>query len=240
VPFLEILAYLNFVLMRLNVMLRITYEQSIETLDPADVEIWLSKAINNVVDGPVSAFLLPPTVPGSTNPLLWWTTPNLVSIDFSLLAPGIETMYAMLFKAGIQRTYVAQGMSCPRQTTTGTSSLKMTSIGVTIMYFYTSIQTFIVVMAMMCYIVWFISPYPLGPAIRATHDYIYFVTLLAPTQMTTGLYELGNSESFFIWQELDIFGRIGEAIHTIDQPSGRIVLDNPNLIRPLQNGRKYH
>jgi hypothetical protein len=58
--------------------------------------------------------------------------------------------------------------------------------------------------------------------------------------MTIGLYELGNSESFFIWQELDIFGKIGEAVHTIEHPIGRIVLDKPNLVRPLQNGRKYH
>jgi hypothetical protein len=212
----------------------------LELYDAADVQNWLSSAFKNILDGPVSAFFLPPTVPGSTNPLIWWTTPNLVAIDFSLLAPGIETMYAMLFKAGIQRTYVAQGMQCPRQTKTGTSSMTMTKTGVMILDIFLSVQIIICFISLLAYLVWFFSPYPLGPAIRATHDYIYFVTLLAPTQMTTGLYELGNSESFFIWQELDIFGRIGEAIHTIDQPTGRIVLDKPNLVRPLQNGRKYH
>ena len=149
-------------------------------------------------------------------------------------------MYAMLFKGGIQRTYVPRGDICPKQTKTGTSSLTMTHTGIMCLNINLYIQAIISFFCVCSYGIWFFSPYPLGPAIRVTHDYIYFITLLAPTQMTTGLYELGNTESSFIWQELDIFGRIGEAVHTVGAPTGRIVLDRPKLVRPLENGRRYH
>ncbi|KAI9356213.1 hypothetical protein DFJ73DRAFT_623214 [Zopfochytrium polystomum] len=211
-----------------------------EFIELADMQ-GLGFAFNALVEGPVSYFRLPALVPGSINPLLWWATPNLNNIDRALLDAGVETMYSVLFKAAIQRTYQSNAMQCPRMNVvlSHISTIHMGKEGLIVAMGLLGAQLLVALMAAAAFILWFTSPNPIGPAVRATTEYIYLLTLLAPTQMTVGLGELGNAETYSIWQELDVIVRIGESIHTLDNQVGQLVIDKPSMVRPIQNGRKY-
>lgn len=83
------------------------------------------------------------------------------------------------------------------------------------------------------------SESPIGPAIRATQEVIYFVVLLSTSRIGQGLYEYSNAESFEIWQSLDVTVRIGESVNTIEDELGQIVADKPKYVRNLQFSRRY-
>ncbi|KAI9318880.1 hypothetical protein DFJ73DRAFT_925640 [Zopfochytrium polystomum] len=212
-----------------------------EIVGPADVSNFLAFGFNALVSGPVSYFHLPPLVPGSINPMLWWATPNLNNIDRALLNTGMETMYSVLFKAAIQRTYQSNAMRCPLMNVviSHMSSVRMGREGLIVAMGLLGVQLVVALAAMAAFGLWFLSPHPIGPAVRAATDYIYLLTLLAPTQMSMQLGELGNAETYSIWQELDVVVRIGESIHTLENPIGQLVIDKPSMVRPVKNGRKY-
>lgn len=57
---------------------------------------WVAPSFNNLLstnasNNYVSYNYLPAQVPGEVSTLLWWCTPNLISIDRSMLNSGIET-----------------------------------------------------------------------------------------------------------------------------------------------------
>lgn len=52
-----------------------------------------------------SSHKLPGFYPGTVNPLLWWTTPNLQVVATSLISAGLETSLSMMLRVGIMRTY---------------------------------------------------------------------------------------------------------------------------------------
>ncbi|KAI9342019.1 hypothetical protein BDR26DRAFT_836734 [Obelidium mucronatum] len=208
----------------------------------ADIPTWLFFAMNSILNGPVSSYLTPPTVPGSLSPLLWWTTPNLIGIDRAILESGMETMYAILFKAGIQRTYSAKGTQCPRKNliTSYQSTVSIISSGYMTLVILLVIQMVISICSILAFSVWLFSPTPVGPAVRATQEPIYLITLLqSSNNVGIGLNDLCNAESYSIWQRLDVRCRIGEHISTMEDEIGKIVVDKPSLVRPLQNGKKY-
>ncbi|ORY38823.1 hypothetical protein BCR33DRAFT_720495 [Rhizoclosmatium globosum] len=212
------------------------------TVGQADINTWLSFAMNAITNGPVSSYLTPATVPGSLAPILWWTTPNLIAIDRAIVETGIETMYAILFKAAIQRTYTAKGMQCPRKNLISSyqSTVSLRSSGFVVSSVLLSIQMAIAICSMLVFSVWFLSKSPIGPAVRATQEPIYLITLLASSNnVGLGLNDLCNAETYAIWQRLDVKCRIGESISTLDQETGKIIVDKPSLVRTLENGRKY-
>ncbi|KAJ1549046.1 hypothetical protein HK405_010718 [Cladochytrium tenue] len=212
----------------------------INSVGPANIT-WLKYALTQLVEGPVSAFRLPPQIPGSINPLLFWTTPSLVSTDLSMVEAGLETTYAILFKAAIQRCYSARATQCPRANSQQShrSTVMMRYEGVTCAVILLAAQLAVSLVSVLSYGLWFASESPIGPAVRATRDFVYFLTLFSSSELACALCELGNAESYAIWQELDVVARIGEGIHSLDNLVGQIVIDKPNLVRALQNGRKY-
>ncbi|KAJ3298045.1 hypothetical protein HDU79_000896 [Rhizoclosmatium sp. JEL0117] len=209
---------------------------------PADVKTWLSFAMNAILNGPTSSYLTPPTVPGSVSPLLWWTTPNLIAIDRAAVEAGMETMYSILFKAAIQRTYTPVATQCIRKNTVNShqSTIGMQLTGYYITLGMLSIQMGITIFSIIAFIIWFISPNPIGPAVRATHENIYLMTLLTSSpHLGIGINELCNAETYAIWQRLDVVCRIGESLDTLEEEVGKIIVDKPSLVRPIQNGKKY-
>ncbi|KAJ3071645.1 hypothetical protein HDU98_005004 [Podochytrium sp. JEL0797] len=208
----------------------------------ANVDTWLSFAMNSITNGPVSSYMTPATVPGSLAPLLWWTSPNLIAMDRASVEAGIETMYAILFKAAIQRTYTAEGASCPRKNVIASfqSLVSILPSGYGISVIFLVIQMSISVLSILSFSLWLTSSSPLGPAVRATQEPIYLITLLASSNnVGLGLNDLCNAETYSIWQKLDTKCRIGESAMTLDSDIGKIVVDKPSLVRPLTNGRRY-
>ncbi|KAJ3072652.1 hypothetical protein HDU99_002143 [Rhizoclosmatium hyalinum] len=185
---------------------------------------------------------MPPTVPGSVSPLLWWTTPNLIAIDRAAVEAGMETMYSILFKAAIQRTYTPAAAQCIRKNTVNShqSTIGMQLTGYYITLGMLSIQMGITIFSIIAFIIWFMSPNPIGPAVRATHESIYLMTLLTSSpHLGIGINELCNAETYAIWQRLDVVCRIGESLDTLEEEVGKIIVDKPSLVRPIQNGKKY-
>ncbi|KAJ3243463.1 hypothetical protein HDU78_000413 [Chytriomyces hyalinus] len=213
------------------------------TISSADTETWLSFGMTQLVDGPVSNLLTPPTVPGSLAPILWWTSPNLIGIDRAIVEAGVETMYAILFKAAIQRTYTAMGTSCPRKNSqkSHSSEVIMFTSGYYVTLLILSIQLLISLLSMTAFAFWFMSTTPIGPAVRATQESVYLMTLVsASPSFGGGLYELCNAETYAIWQKLDTRCRIGESVRTLNEEMGKIVVERATLVRPLKNGRGYY
>ncbi|KAI9336381.1 hypothetical protein BDR26DRAFT_897118 [Obelidium mucronatum] len=209
---------------------------------PADVKTWLSFAINSLLGGPVSSYLTPPTVPGSLAPLLWWTTPNLIAIDRAIVEAGLETTYAILFKGAIQRVYTAEGTQCPRKNIIASFESMVTILpsGYSTLVVLLAIQMIVSFLSMLTFGVWLLAPFPIGPAVRATQEPIYLITLLQSScNVGIGLNDLCNAETYAIWQKLDVRCRIGESIATMEEDVGKIVMDKPSLVRKLKNGKKY-
>ncbi|KAJ3110732.1 hypothetical protein HK100_002923 [Physocladia obscura] len=202
---------------------------------------WLAFAMNAILNGPVSSYLTNPTVPGSLSPLLWWTSPNLIAVDRGIVEAGVETMYAILFKAAIQRTYISNAMSCPRKNTLNSfqSLLMIMPSGYFACNFILVVQIVISIAAILCFGFWFSSPSPISPAVRALQEPIYLIALLATsTNIGTGLNDYCNAETYAIWQKLDTKCKIGESITTIDLDTGKIVLEKPSLHNPETKNKK--
>ncbi|KAJ3235508.1 hypothetical protein HDU81_000388 [Chytriomyces hyalinus] len=213
------------------------------TISSADTETWLSFGMTQLVNGPVSNFLTPSTVPGSLPSVLWWTSPDLIALDRAIVEAGVETMYAILFKAAIQRTYTAMGTSCPRKNSqkSHNSEVIMFTSGYYVTLLLLSIQLLVSVLSMTAFSFWFMSTTPIGPAVRATQESVYLMTLVsASPNLGGGLYELCNAETYAIWQKLDARCRIGESVRTLNEEMGKIVVERASLVRPLKNGRGYY
>ncbi|KAI8918906.1 hypothetical protein BC831DRAFT_481833 [Entophlyctis helioformis] len=207
----------------------------------ANIRDWLGASVLAIFDGPISSFELPATVPGVLNPLMWWTSPNLMTINPALLEGGIETSLSILIRGGMQRTYTTHGETCARNIAVpGQSLVTMLQYGTHVSVFILSVQLFMCVVATVAFVPWLMSPYPLGPCIRAVRETVYFTTLVNSSSVCQGFDQLCNAQPHAIWQSLDIVVRIGEPIGTRSEPIGHISMDRPKLMGWLTNGKKYY
>ncbi|KAJ3224580.1 hypothetical protein HDU81_008460 [Chytriomyces hyalinus] len=179
-------------------------------------------------------------VPALASALLYWTTSDLKSIDPALHAPGIETLYAIFLRAGLQRTLPSHGSRCPREIHRDDATLiSINQTGVITVYLIGSIQLALSLLALLLSSVWFISPVPLGPAIRIVTEPIYFIALLSESPFNINLNGTANAQGHVMWQQLDLIARIGESLDTLGEPIGRIRLDRPRMVKNLKNARFY-
>ncbi|KAI8838721.1 hypothetical protein BJ741DRAFT_707156 [Chytriomyces cf. hyalinus JEL632] len=179
-------------------------------------------------------------IPGQSSALLSWSTSDLKSIDPVLLAPGIETLHAIFLRAGFQRTFASHGSRCPREIRREDATIISISwTGVVTIYLIGSIQLALSLLALLLSSVWFLSPVPLGPAIRIVTQPIFFIALLSESPFGVNLQGTANGQSHVMWQQLDLVARIGESLDTLGEPIGRIRLDRPRMVKNLKNGRFY-
>jgi len=207
----------------------------------ADIETWLYAAFLNIFGNEeVIDLELPGTVPGMLNPLFYWTSSELTSISPRLFDAGMETFYTILMRAGIQRSYGANGDKCVRNTVVaGQSVFLLEYYGVAAAYIALVFQLVASLCSVAAFVPWMLSDKPAGPAIRAVKESIYFTTLLADSNFSDHIRGLCNAPSYAIWQGLDVIVRVGEAVDSVDDEVGHITMDKPKLVRPMTNGRKY-
>lgn len=67
----------------------------------------------------------------------------------------------------------------------------------------------------------------------------YFMRLLRSSPLSSAIGECCNSETFEIWQQLDIKIRLGESARTAGDEWGLIQIDKTNKVVYLQNDRRY-
>jgi hypothetical protein len=188
-------------------------------------DTWLAQALLNIHEGQYSATRLPGNVPGALTPLLWWTTPNLLSTDPALLEAGIETYFTILLRAAMQRTYSVKGNTCIRNVfVEGSAIMYMNSYGVIVSLVILSIQLIASVLAAAAFIPWFLQETPIGPGVRLIKENIYFMTVVNSSGYIQGFQELCNAPTHTIWQILDQVVRIGESLSTRADVVGHIIL----------------
>ena len=211
------------------------------TTGTADISTWAFTAMKNVMGGSVSAQVLPNVIPSVLNPLFWWTTPNLIGIDHSLLDAGIETLFAILFRGSVQRTYSAKGYSCTANVATaGLSIVQFQGVGYYVAIIGLCVHLIIAFLAALAFIPWFIIDHPIGPGIRLIRDKTYCMTVLTQSALLYDAGELSNAPTSRIWNLVDVVCRMGESLNTAEDPEfGTMALDTPRSIMPFKNGKNY-
>ncbi|KAI8895887.1 hypothetical protein BC833DRAFT_542016 [Globomyces pollinis-pini] len=211
----------------------------LETLEEADIQ-WLYVAFRNLLGGDVTAAYLPPTFPGTINPLLWWTTPNLATISPTLLEAGLETTYSILARGAMQRSYSTQGNTCTSSVISSTSTvLKIHETGGIIGLWFVLSQLLVTLISFLFFLPWFISDKPMGPAIKLAEDQNYFMIFLGSNPgVVGGVYS--TMDLVDIWSKFDKTVRVGESISTQDDPDcGIIAMDRPKLVVPFSKTKLY-
>ncbi|TPX34476.1 hypothetical protein SmJEL517_g02826 [Synchytrium microbalum] len=209
--------------------------------EPADIN-WVAQAMKAILGGTLTSLNFRPTIPGALSPLLWWTSSDLMSLDANLLEAGMETLFVMFLRAGIQRTYNSHGNSCPlNKGVVDKVRVRMQPQGVDIAIALFAIQLFLLIICIVAFLPWLLSNVPIGPGVRFVREEAYFTTLLTKSpHLTADMVNFGNSPTYSLWQSLDLVARIGEGISTLEAEIGTIVIDRPKHVRALKNGRRFN
>lgn len=204
---------------------------------------WVHKSLMNIMGSNVSTHQLPSIVPGAVNPLLWWSTVNLQEISPPFLAVGIETMFSMLARSGMQRTLRTKQQRCVQNIEDPSLTvLLIKQVGFVCAMIFTFGQLTVNLICWLACIPRFLKRDPIAPAIKVCRDPSYFLLLLNGS-FIGGI--LTEARAFIvlsdeIWGRLDQRVRIGETIATKDDPErGHITMDKPKSVTTLVKGKWY-
>ncbi len=212
-----------------------------EKKDPADIS-WVYRGLLNLFEGRISKVPMFQVAPGSTSPLLWWTTTNLQSVSASILEPGLEATYSILNRAAMQRSLSTEATKCTETIIISTQiKAHMSYFGETFGLIFVGGLLLTNILCVAAAIPWFMSSNPIHPAIRLAGEPTYFsfmvVSHLTPA-ITQGVSYAQNVME--VWPKLDNTIRVGEAIHTKDDPEyGKIAIDKPKMVTNFVIGKQY-
>ncbi|KAJ3238598.1 hypothetical protein HDU81_007518 [Chytriomyces hyalinus] len=179
-------------------------------------------------------------IPGLVNALIYWTTPDLKAVDPTLFPLGIETLHAIILRSGLQRSLSSYGARCVRKIDrTDVTQITFSRPGLAAVYIVAGVQFTISLLALSLASVWLLSASPFGPVLRIVTRPMYFVAVLSDSPFWNVLIGTGNAQKHVLWQQLDVIVRMGEALETVGESIGRIRMERPKLVKPLENGRMY-
>ncbi|KAJ3320458.1 hypothetical protein HDV06_005281 [Boothiomyces sp. JEL0866] len=207
-----------------------------------DIQNWLYPAFISIFEGNPSVLKFPPSIPGAINPVLWWMSPNLQSVDPVFMDAGIETLMAILITSGIQRTYPITGSSCPGYVVIDENTkVWLADYGMTLSYVIIFSQLGLSLVSLIGFLPWLFSKEPIGPGVRFVKSPTYFTVLVASSNSIARSNCFGNAPEHVIWQGTDIILRLGEQAATRADPElGHIVIDRPRMVSYLQHGKWYY
>ncbi|KAJ3194120.1 hypothetical protein HDU82_002566 [Entophlyctis luteolus] len=144
----------------------------------------------------------------------------------SLISAAVEAMYAVLIRAGIRRTFDAQGTRCNRVITrSDQTGVLLNSRGYVAIYFVASLQFVLSAASFGLAVSWYFNKAPLSPAIRAIRNPMYLLALICNSKFATLLEGTANAKKENeIWKKLDVVAKLGEDIETVDDDIGIIKL----------------
>jgi len=210
--------------------------------DAADIS-WLQNAAKVILGGDDSSHALPPHWPGAVNPLLWSMTSNTHDVSPSLLEYGMEHSLSYVLRAGIQRTYGTSGAMCAQDVIDPSSTtLNMTALGYSFALAWVIPQLILNFLALVAFMPWMISSYPILPAYEMSKSPIAFTMMATRSRIvSTKMKSLsGNIEDAYMWPRMDVILRLGESVDTVeDMDLGLIVLDKPKNVAFLTMGKEY-
>ena len=160
-----------------------------------------------------------------------------------LLEPGIEATMALVLRGSIQRSYTSTGNTCTQQVYDPLEvTVRMKGYGYTLALLWVIIQFTFNLMALACYIPWWLEPGPILPAVELTQKSIIFSLFAAKNAPTMSRIKSmsSNLELALIWPRLDMVLRVGESIHSKEDPTnGVIVMDKPKMVVHLSYDKVY-
>ncbi|KAJ3312306.1 Protein tyrosine phosphatase type IVA 1 [Boothiomyces sp. JEL0838] len=199
---------------------------------------WIYQSLVNILEGETSFYLLPQTYNGAVNPLMWWTTTNMIAVDPAILEPGIETMIGILLRSGVFRSFSSKGYSCPQSVVNPDYLIiYISDFGYGMGVAFVIIELFILIMCIIAFIPWLRATKPLGPGIRIAHDRTYF-TVMVNSAAVQAFGITPMLETDVMWNKFDFIVRVGESKKTKDDPEfGQILVDVPKFVSAFQNGK---
>ncbi|KAI8909126.1 hypothetical protein EDD86DRAFT_190954 [Gorgonomyces haynaldii] len=206
-------------------------------------QTWVYQALNNLIGNGVGVgfFELPSTYPGATNPLLWWATTNMQTVSRTYLSSGIETTFAILMRAAIQRSYSFTATLCPQNVKSLLAVIiRMSSGGYFVGCVFAYAELVICGLSIIATLPWLLSRVPLSPAVKLAKDSVYFRFMISGA-IDNGHIRLSQMmETKDYWPRLDVVMRMGESIKTRDDPdTGLLALDKPRMIVGLSDTKMY-
>ncbi|KAJ3321812.1 hypothetical protein HDV06_003814 [Boothiomyces sp. JEL0866] len=208
---------------------------------PANIT-WIYFAIKSILGGQVeSSTALPAPYRGCINPLLWWTSPNMEVVNAALLEAGVETMFAILGRAGAQRSFTQSAATCI-QSIINTSyvvlTISETGFQLGLLFFFS--QLTMIIIAIIGTVPWIRSKDPISPGIRLAHDHTFFTVMVNNTIVS--LFGINSTmDTPLVWSRFDFGVRIGEEHQTRDDPDlGHMIMDKPKFVASFTKGKAYY
>ncbi|KAJ3320154.1 hypothetical protein HDV06_005631 [Boothiomyces sp. JEL0866] len=213
--------------------------QILDIGEPANIT-WLYQSLVNILEGETSYFLLPQTYNGAVNPLMWWTTTNMIAVDPAILEPGIETMIGILLRSAVFRSFASKGYLCPQSVVNPDYLIiYISDFGYGMGIAFVVIELVILTLCIVAFIPWLRATKPLGPGVRIAHDRTYFTVMVNSAAVQAfGITPMLDTD--VMWNKFDFVVRVGESKKTRDDPEfGQIMVDVPKFVSPFQNGKMY-
>ena len=212
-----------------------------EVNEPANMT-WLRTALHNYLGGELSTISLLQTFPGATSPLLWWTTTNMQFVSASLLEAGLETTFVMLMRQAFQRSFATSAERCVQNVLIPTQlTAHITTFGFTFGIVFVIGLLIVNLVCFLAALPWVISTHPIHPAIRLASEHTYF-SFMAVSHLTQSVVQGVSSANnvMEVWPKLDFSVRVGESIHTKEDPEyGKISIDKPKMVTNFVKGKQY-
>jgi hypothetical protein len=209
--------------------------------EKADIS-WVYRGLKILFGANVTAVPMLQPFPGSTSPLLWWTTTNRQAVSASILEAGLEATYAFLNRAAMQRSFSTEAAMCTENIIISTqSTAHISAFGETFGMIFAIGLLVVNIINFAAAVPWYMSDNPIHPGIRLASEPTYFsfmvVGHLTPA-ITQGVSCAQNVME--VWTKLDNTVRVGEAIHTKEDPEfGKIAIDKPKMVTNFVKGKQY-
>ncbi len=211
-----------------------------ETLDAGDIS-WISSSLQYYAGGNLATIPLKQAFPGATPSALWWTTANMQKVLPENLDAGLETTYAMMNRAAMQRGLTTDAERCIQNVEVTTqSTVHITFIGYVFGVIFCIGMLATNVFGFLLASPWFFAEAPMYPAIRLVSDptYFSFMTIEHYKKCAGGLTQA--EDMMELWPKLDKTVRVGESINTTEDPEyGKIVIDEPSKVTAFILDKQY-
>jgi hypothetical protein len=203
---------------------------------------WLFRGYEFAMGSRIAALEMPALFPSTVNSLLWWTTQSTLQISASLLEAGIETTVSLLNKAVIQRAFGTEGKLCPQTVVIPDERVaRTTGDGLRYILVFALAQTVAHLFCGVIFLIWVFHKRPIVPAIRFVKERSYFAIFSSGLAFNSCLSDLtATFEEGHFWPKFEMTMRVGESIHTLDDPDyGTIVIDRPKMVGDLSFTKLY-
>jgi hypothetical protein len=212
--------------------------------EPVDLEKWFFQAFLNMMGGKsLSTIKLTETIPGAVNPIVWWTTANMQAMGFAYLEAGLETMWAMISRISLQRSYTVKGNTCVKNIASDhvVQVSLPTQEKVNLFVAFIAIEFFIQLIALIAYVPWLRSANPCAPGVRFVEDDVYLSQMIVKSPHASRFLSANATmDTREMWQGFDKKIKIGESKKSQEDPEfGLLVLDKPQLVTNLTWGKLY-